>query len=545
METNQTTIDTLQQEKSQLQQRIALLEQRLAEHDPSDTLLQAMTASQPDKQSHMLRVLVDHAPDGIALSTMDGTITYANARYQATHGYGPEIIGMSMDDLIPNADALQSAFQTLREHGAWQGLISHQRRDGSTFQVMASCFTIYDEHSNPLGLAAIDHDMTAIRQAEQQIQQSQTLLQVMLDNLPLVAYAVDNDGRLALANQQWSQAVGIPLEQAIGTSMIELFGDETGAAWTAAYENILKQGEVNQREEVFAQADGLHTYLSARFPLRDAAGRIYGMGGISTDITERKQLEERLQLAQMTLERTADMVLWSNLNAQYVYVNDAACNELGYTREALLALTAFDLDPHLSPERLEQMAPLFQQHGSIRIESELCHNDGTLLPVDITLSMIAVGEQTYVCTVARNIRLQKEQEAERAALQQQIIDTQRDTLRQLSTPLIPISNNALIMPLIGSIDDQRAQQVLEALLEGVAQHRAECVILDITGVSVVDTQVAQALISAAQAVKLLGAQVILTGIQPQIAQTLVHLGIDLSSMSTRSSLQAGIAAVLR
>ncbi|MFP4436273.1 MAG: STAS domain-containing protein [Chloroflexaceae bacterium] len=85
---------------------------------------------------------------------------------------------------------------------------------------------------------------------------------------------------------------------------------------------------------------------------------------------------------------------------------------------------------------------------------------------------------------------------------------------------------------------------MEALLEGVAQHQAGLVILDITGVQVVDTQVAKALIQVAQAVKLLGAQVMLTGIQPQIAQTLVHLGVELEGIITRGSLQAGIATAL-
>jgi rsbT co-antagonist protein RsbR len=140
---------------------------------------------------------------------------------------------------------------------------------------------------------------------------------------------------------------------------------------------------------------------------------------------------------------------------------------------------------------------------------------------------------------------QKRQEAEREALQQQVIDAQRSALRELSTPLIPITDDVVIMPLIGTIDSGRAQQVMETLLEGVAQHQARLVILDITGVSVVDTQVAQAFIQAAQAVRLLGAQVMLTGIQPQIAQTLVHLGVDLSGIQTQGNLQEGIRAALR
>jgi rsbT co-antagonist protein RsbR len=129
-------------------------------------------------------------------------------------------------------------------------------------------------------------------------------------------------------------------------------------------------------------------------------------------------------------------------------------------------------------------------------------------------------------------------------LNAQIIEAQRQALRELSTPLIPITDDVVIMPLVGTMDSQRAMQVMEALLEGIAHYQAELAIIDITGVSVVDTQVAQSLIQAAQAVNLLGAQVMLTGIQPQIAQTLVHLGIDLSGFITRGSLQAGIATAM-
>lgn len=127
------------------------------------------------------------------------------------------------------------------------------------------------------------------------------------------------------------------------------------------------------------------------------------------------------------------------------------------------------------------------------------------------------------------------------AIQQQIIEAQRDMLHELSTPLIPLNEQVVIMPLIGTIDSKRSQQIMETLLEGVAQQQAELVIVDITGVEAVDTQVAQALVGAAQAVKLLGARVMLTGIQPRIAQMLVSLGVDLSTIETRASLQKGIA----
>ena len=135
-------------------------------------------------------------------------------------------------------------------------------------------------------------------------------------------------------------------------------------------------------------------------------------------------------------------------------------------------------------------------------------------------------------------------ERERTALQEQVIAMQAAALAELSTPLIPVSESTLVMPLIGAVDSRRVQQMMDTLLSGVAESKATAVILDITGVPVVDTQVADALFRAAQAVKLLGAQVILTGIRPEVAQTLVGLGIELHNLITRSRLQDGIAYAL-
>lgn len=142
-------------------------------------------------------------------------------------------------------------------------------------------------------------------------------------------------------------------------------------------------------------------------------------------------------------------------------------------------------------------------------------------------------------------RKQAEEAIRQSQIQQEIILAQQATLEELSTPLIPISDTVMVMPLIGSMDSRRAQQVLDTLLHGVATARIETAIIDITGVSIVDTQVANALIRAAQAVKLLGAQVMLTGIRPEVAQTLVGLGVDLSMIITRSSLQSGIALAMQ
>jgi anti-anti-sigma regulatory factor/HAMP domain-containing protein len=171
----------------------------------------------------------------------------------------------------------------------------------------------------------------------------------------------------------------------------------------------------------------------------------------------------------------------------------------------------------------------------------------------LTASFITMAQQVRQSLAAleqQNQHLQLEiaerirTEAERSRLQGEVVLAQ-EAIVQLSTPLISIDDFTIVMPLIGVLDNQRAQQMLEVLLHGVEKARARVVILDITGVALVDEQVARALLSAARAVRLLGAQVVLTGVRPEVAQGLVSTGADLSDFVTYSAMRDGIAYSLQ
>ncbi|MBR7554634.1 STAS domain-containing protein [Allobacillus sp. GCM10007491] len=125
-----------------------------------------------------------------------------------------------------------------------------------------------------------------------------------------------------------------------------------------------------------------------------------------------------------------------------------------------------------------------------------------------------------------------------------IVSLQKVALQELSAPLIPVMEGITVMPLVGTIDTDRAKLIMENLLNGVIKNNAEVVLIDITGVPVVDTMVAHHIIQAAEAVRLVGSQCILVGIRPEIAQTIVNLGIDLRNFPTKSSLQKGFRTAL-
>jgi rsbT co-antagonist protein RsbR len=123
---------------------------------------------------------------------------------------------------------------------------------------------------------------------------------------------------------------------------------------------------------------------------------------------------------------------------------------------------------------------------------------------------------------------------------ERVIRQQQDALLELSTPVLQVRERLLILPIIGVLDTQRAQQLTEQLLHGIRAHRAKLVVIDITGVPDVDEAVANSLVDTVTASRLMGADVIITGLSSEIAQTLVTIGVDLSKMHTVGDLQGGI-----
>src|SRR5438132_65456 len=123
---------------------------------------------------------------------------------------------------------------------------------------------------------------------------------------------------------------------------------------------------------------------------------------------------------------------------------------------------------------------------------------------------------------------------------ERVIRQQQEAIRELSTPVLQVRERLLILPIIGVIDPHRARQLTEQLLRGIRTNRAKVVVIDITGVAAMDATVANHLVQTVEASRLLGAIVIVTGLSPEIAQTLVTIGVDLAKMNTVGDLQGGI-----
>lgn len=161
------------------------------------------------------------------------------------------------------------------------------------------------------------------------------------------------------------------------------------------------------------------------------------------------------------------------------------------------------------------------------------------------LMWIAEQQRALQAEVSRANAARAEAEAARCeiAAQLQTIEEQRAVIRDMSVPVLPLSDQVMVMPLVGALDTTRLMHVQEQALHALESSAARHLILDITGVPVVDTQVAHGLMQVIQAARLLGAEVLLVGIRPEVAQSIVGLGIQLGHITTHSSLQSGMAHV--
>lgn len=267
--------------------------------------------------------------------------------------------------------------------------------------------------------------------------------------------------------------------------------------------------------------------------------------GIDTT-SEVRLLQQKLALH---IELTPLAYIEWDLNFCVVEWNPAAARIFGYSKEEAMGRHAADL---LIPKEARPVVDdvwraLLDQRGGTRSSNDNVTKDGHILHCEWYNTPLVDANNAVigVASLIQDVTGQRQAEEDRLRLQDEIINAQQAALSELSTPLIPITDEIVVMPLIGMIDSRRAQDIMDTLLQGIADTGANVAILDITGVAVVDTQVASALLRAAQATQLLGATVLLTGIRPEIAQTLVGLGSDLSNIITRSTLQSGIAYAMK
>lgn len=409
--------------------------------------------------------------------------------------------------------------------------------------IMVTDETIHDELI-ALRQRVAELEQAAAHHTQTDMAQELRIFYTLVEHAPDAIAVAELEGTITYANPSYRTMYGYG-DDIYGMSVLSLIAEEDQEHATEVIGESVTHGTL-QTEVMAQRKDGTSFPIQGTsFIIRDENGMPQALASIQRDVTRLKQAEDQLRLAKFSLDRSADSMFWLEPNGQFIYANDSACSTLGYTYTELCTMHISVVAPKFSTEQWATYWDGSKRHTSRIIETHLCRKDGSIFPVEVTISDLEFNGKAYVCASARDITERKLAEEERIALQNSIIETQQDAIRELSSPLIPISAHVVLMPLIGSMDSARAQQVMETLLVGINKHHADTAIIDITGLSLVDMHIADILVQATQAARLLGARVMMTGIGPAMAQTLVHLGVDLSGIHTLSTLQEGIKQALR
>jgi PAS domain S-box-containing protein len=313
------------------------------------------------------------------------------------------------------------------------------------------------------------------KKAEQALRESEARLQAIMDNTTAVVYMLDAEGRYLFINHRWEDLFHIDKKNVVGGTVHDFFPAEVAEALNATNREVLRTGIPSQTEERIPLADGVHTYISVKFPLRDASGAPYAVCGISTDITEIKQTEAALREAEMRyrdlFENANDLIYTHDLEGNFTSANRKASQFTGYTIEEITGLNVAQI---LAPGYLALASEnisrkLAGETDATTYQIEIIHKDGTQLPVEVSSRLIYEGDRPIgVQGIARDI-------SERIRLEQQLRQSQKmEAIGRLAGGVAHDFNN-LLTAIIGyshlalsrlAADDPLREEIREIKLAG-------------------------------------------------------------------------------
>ncbi len=352
------------------------------------------------------------APDAIVISDTRHLISEWNPGAERLFGYSSEeVIGQSVDKLITGTDAeiFEEATNWTRQVQDWQGIKSAEtvryRKDGSPVNVIVSVAPIL-VGKNWVGVVAIYTDITERKQAEMARQESEHKFRAVVQNAQAVIFILDMNGVFLLSEGQALAKLGLAPGQMVGASVYQVYRENR-----SVLDGITKAlaGELTR----FTTVEQGIVFDTVCSPYYNLEGKLTGVIGIAIDITDRQRAEETLQLFQYTTDRARDAVQWLTREGGFEYVNEQACRSLGYTREELLRLHLWDIDPIYPRERWDENWESYQpnrQGGSESIETLHRRKDGSVFPVEVVSNHLWFGDRELHVAVVRDITERKQAE---------------------------------------------------------------------------------------------------------------------------------------
>lgn len=351
------------------------------------------------------------------------------------------------------------------------------------------------------------------------------------------------DGYFVELNPAWTQTLGFSPDELRQKPFVEFVHPDDREATLKEAAQLFAGGSTVRFENRYQSKDGSYRWLSWAARVSEEDGLIFAC---ARDITEYKNLLAERNRFKALADSTSDFVGMTGLDGRATYLNIAGKQLLGMPEIDARDLTIAECHPVEHAERvLREGLPAAVEQGTWTGDGSVLTKDGRVLPISQVIVALKddKGDLQGFGTIIRDLSAIEHFKMLEVNLRNQQ-EMLREMLHAMSTPIIPITEHMVVMPIIGTMDSQRAEQFLEVALQGAESRRAQVIIIDITGLRHIDTSVAGTLVKTAAALRLLGAEVVLTGIRAEIARSLIGLGLELMTLTTRSTLQSGIKYAL-
>ena len=493
-------------------------------------------------------------PEPAWLSAVDGVVSVffsalEDERPEEVRRWARERMERShVDDF--SLDAIVSAVAIARDALTESAREGVERREPGAWEAVRVFTRVHDA----ISAALVEHAIRRSEAAAREKARTEEHYRELYLRTPVMMHSIDATGSLLTVSDRWLETLGFARGEVVGRKAMEFLTEESAReAREKRIPTLMREGVIRDVPYEFVSKSGeVIPVLLSGIADRDEEGNVTRLIAVMIDMRARLRAERALRESEerfRLLVEHAPLAFAVHRNGKVLYANETGAKLFGAKSAAdLIGLDVLTLvHPDNRAMVFDRVRRMVEDGEQVPLAEEmLLRLDGTPVQVETAASPIMFEGELAVQVACLDIseRKRTEEALHKAALQEELIRSQEATLRALATPLIPVGEGVLVMPLVGAFDASRAKQVLEVLLEGVAAHRARAAIIDVTGVPNLAVEVADGLLRAARAVKLLGAQAVLTGLSPAIAQALVGAGVDLGGLPTRATLRDGIALAL-
>jgi PAS domain S-box-containing protein len=258
-------------------------------------------------------------------------------------------------------------------------------------------------------------DINKYKKTEKSLRESRDNLSRILDNSPAVIFSKDLDGKYTIINKKFEEISGLTKDKVIHRTDFELFPEEFATQSVKNDQQVIQNLAPLEIEEIAPVNGKLKTFLSAKYPLINLTGQLYGISGFSIDIEKRKQTEDALKQSEekyrSLVEQSLDMLFLHDLEGNFLDVNKAAVEQTGFSEKELLRLKVFDLlHENYDRDEILDIWKSWEPGQHITLEAEHLKKNGEVYPVEVTTGKISIGNIEYILALVRDITQRKNTE---------------------------------------------------------------------------------------------------------------------------------------